>query len=264
MSDTHDNPWREPLDAYFPDFLALCFPRLHGDVDWAHGWRSLDREASEVFRDGDRGGRAVDTLTRVQGKNGGERIVHVHVELEGGYDADFPRRMFVSNIRLLERQRRPVVSLAVLADDRPGWRPESFRFRQWGCDLAFRFPRVKLWDYYERWPELEASRNPFATAVLAHLKARATRLDPRGRLDWKILLVRSLCFKGYPRQDVGRLYRFIDRLLRLPPELQQQFEDDVARFFRKAEGMPAHATGPPRRSGEATLRCPRDRQRIVI
>ncbi len=43
------------------------------------------------------------------------------------------------------------------------------------------FPAVKLWDYNECWSELEASDNPFATVVMAHLKTKATRKDNQVR-----------------------------------------------------------------------------------
>ena len=43
---------------------------------------------------------------------------------------------------------------------------------------------VKLRDYAARWDALEASDNPFAMVVMAHLHARATRRDPEGRLQW--------------------------------------------------------------------------------
>ncbi|WP_200861533.1 hypothetical protein [Methylohalobius crimeensis] len=63
-----------------------------------------------------------------------------------------------------------------------GWRPEGFDYGLWGCELAFRFPAVKLDDYRQRWEELASSENPFAVVVMAHLKARETRSDPAGRL----------------------------------------------------------------------------------
>jgi len=44
----------------------------------------------------------------------------------------------------------------------------------WGCELRFTYPIVKLRDYRARRAELEASDNPFATVVLAHLAAPDT------------------------------------------------------------------------------------------
>jgi hypothetical protein len=30
----HDSPWKEALEGYFPEFLALLFPRIHAGIDW--------------------------------------------------------------------------------------------------------------------------------------------------------------------------------------------------------------------------------------
>jgi hypothetical protein len=38
----------------------------------------------------------------------------------------FPERMFIYSYRVCDRYRRPVVSLAVLCDDNPNWRPDNF------------------------------------------------------------------------------------------------------------------------------------------
>ena len=106
----------------------------------------------------------------------------VHVEVQGQYEADFAKRMYVYNYRLFDRYNRQVVSLAVLADDRKRWRPRRYRTELWGCEERFTFPRVKLLDYADQEEALAASANPFAIVVLAYLKTRATRKHPDDRL----------------------------------------------------------------------------------
>ena len=73
--------------------------------------------------------------------------------------------MFVYNYRIFDRYKRPVASLAILTDDRPSWRPDRYGYAIWGCEMGLRFPVAKLTDYAKRWPELEQSDNPFASAV---------------------------------------------------------------------------------------------------
>ncbi len=36
-SSDHDSPWKEALERYFPDFLALLFPHIHAEIDWTRG-----------------------------------------------------------------------------------------------------------------------------------------------------------------------------------------------------------------------------------
>ncbi|WP_295390063.1 hypothetical protein [uncultured Thiodictyon sp.] len=36
-SSDRDSPWKEALERYFPDFLALLFPHIHAEIDWTRG-----------------------------------------------------------------------------------------------------------------------------------------------------------------------------------------------------------------------------------
>jgi len=46
-------------------------------------------------------------------------------------------------------------------------------------------------DYATRRTALETDDNPFATVVLAHLAAQATRQDPKARLGDKLALTKA-------------------------------------------------------------------------
>jgi len=135
--------------------------------------------------------------------------------------------MYVYNYRLFDRYRRRVASLAVLGDEQSGWRPERFGYELWGSRVSLEFPAVKLLDYRERWDELDASANPFATVVMAHLKAQETRQDAEGRKRWKLFLIRRLYERGYSRADVLQLFRFIDWVLQLPEEVEEMVWQEV-------------------------------------
>ncbi len=104
----------------------------------------------------------------------------------------------------------------------------------WGNRVSFKFRAVKLRDYNGRWTELEADPSPFATVVMAHLQAKRTKDQTPSRLSWKLRLVRRLYERGYPRQDVLELFRFIDWVLALPQELEQQFRNEVRKFEEKS------------------------------
>ena len=120
-----------------------------------------------------------------------------------------------------------MVSLAVLGDDRRGWKPSQFGYQLWGTKIDFNFQVVKLLDYAERWSDLEASRNPFATIVMAHLKAQDTREERQERKKWKLTLIRRLYSLGYSREDVINLFHFIDWVMSLPAELEQEFWQEI-------------------------------------
>lgn len=135
--------------------------------------------------------------------------------------------MYVYNYRLFDRYDREVASFAILTDDRPHWRPTEFAYELWGSRAGLTFPVVKLLDYRERWAALEASTNPFALLVMAHLKAQETAHDPDARYHWKFQLLRQLYTRGYTRQTILELFRFIDWLLILPDELERSLASDI-------------------------------------
>ena len=227
-----DGAWKEALEALLHDFLALLFPRMHAAIDWAYAPEFLDKELDQLAAWLGAAGMVVDKLVRARMLGGGELRLLVHVEVQSQRDASFAERMFAYYAGLYLQHRLPTVSLAVLGDEQGGWRPERFDREQLGCDNHFRFPMVKLLDYRARRPELEASANPFALVVLAHLAAQDTRHDPEGRRGLKWALTRRLYERGYTREEMLRLYRFIDLLLELPSDLATEFWRDMRAYER--------------------------------
>ena len=125
----------------------------------------------------------------------------------------------VYNYRLFDKYDKEVASFAVLGDDNPRWRPQSFGYRRWGTEAGLRFPIVKLLDYAARRSELEASANPFATVVLAHLDTQDTRQDQGERKDRKFRWVKRLRQRGWSETQVRQLFRVIDWMMELPAPL---------------------------------------------
>ena len=164
MATDFDSPWKEALDCYFEAFLALLFPNVHQQIDWTRGHESLDKEFQQVVREAEVGRRYVDKLAKVWTKDGVECWVLIHVEVQTARDPAFAQRMYVYNYRIFDRYNRKVVSLAVLADDDPNWRPDHYADELWGCSVEMHWSSVKLLDYADREAELENSKNPFAGA----------------------------------------------------------------------------------------------------
>jgi hypothetical protein len=226
----YDSPWKEALERYFEQFMAFFFPQAHEDIDWSRGHLFLDKELQQVTPDAAVGRRRVDKLVQVWRRGGDEAWVLVDVEVQSQEEAGFGERMYVYNYRLYDRYRRQVASLAVLGDERAGWRPGKFEYELWGCRAGLRFPVVKLLDYREEWSRLEGSDNPFATVVMAHLKAQETRGEAEERGRWKWELTKRLYERGYKREDVIGLYRFIDWVMSLPEGQEAAYWEKVREY----------------------------------
>jgi predicted transposase/invertase (TIGR01784 family) len=153
--------------------------------------------------------------------------VLIHVEVQNQPESNFAERMFCYYYRIRDRYSRQVASFAVLGDDQPSWRPQQFTDELFDCQVDFRFPIVKLLDYQSQWDQLEASENVFAIVVMAHLKTLETRHNGRERQRWKFALIRGLYQRGFEAEEVISLLHFIDWLMNLPEELNQQLWQQV-------------------------------------
>jgi hypothetical protein len=101
---------------------------------------------------------------------------------------------------------------------------------------------VKLLDYRARWAELEASRNPFATVVMAHLRAQETQANPEARKAAKWQLLRRLYEQGTARVDILNLFRFIDWVMGLPEALEEALWHEIVEY-EEAKRMPYVTSG---------------------
>lgn len=229
----YDSPWKEAIELYFKEFITFFFPALVPEIDWQRGHEFLDKELQQIVRDAELGRRWADKLVKVWLLDGTETWILIHIEVQSQYQPDFAERMYVYNYRLRDRYNRSVVSLAVLADDRPSWKPNTYKADLLGCKVCFEFPIAKLLDYVQNWDALDADSNPFATVVMAHLKAQETKDDPPTRKEWKLRLTRRLYEQGYGRNDILELYRFIDWLIELPAPLESIFQRELAQFERE-------------------------------
>ncbi len=225
-----DSVWKEAIEIYFQEFMEFFFPEIAKDIDFEKGYEFLDKELEKVTKDAEIGKRLADILVKVYLRDGSEKWLLIHIEVQGYYDRDLPKRMFIYNYRIFDRYGVDVVSLAILADDVKSFKADRYERVYWGFELKFKFPVVKILDYRGMWNELEKSKNPFAVIVMAHLKETEIKGDMDKRLFWKITLVKKLYEKGYQKRDILLLYKFIDWLVKLPEELSEKFHQEIIKY----------------------------------
>ena len=218
----YDSPWKEVIEQFFVEFMLFFFPRIHKQIDWSQGFAFLDKELQKITRDAEATRNTVDKLVKVFLLGGQEIWILIHIEVQGQRDAQFGVRMFIYYYRLFERYRKPIVSLAILTDESKTWRPSTYEQKLFGCELKLKFPTVKLLDYRAKMAQLERSQNPFALVVLAHLRSLETKRAPHKRMNAKLQLIRLMRGRGYTKKQIAELLRFIDWVLTLPQELEEE------------------------------------------
>ncbi|MGE0084340.1 MAG: DUF4351 domain-containing protein [Desulfococcaceae bacterium] len=237
MRDDYDTPWKEVLEQYFQEFMAFFFPEAHAEIDWSKGYEFLDKEFQKITKDADTGRRYVDKLVKVFLLNGDETWGLVHTDIQNEPEPGFSERMYIYNYRIFDKYRRPAVSFAVIGHVPKKAQIGKYDRRKWGCEVKFRFPVIRLSAYAKKREQLMKSVNPFAVVVMAHLLAQETAGKTENRLHEKMRIIRHLYRKGFSRQDIINLFRFIDWVMALPEKEDEIFRDEFMNI-EKEKKMP--------------------------
>lgn len=214
------------LDAFFQSFVAFFFPLIYADIDWARGYEFLDKELAKLGRAHAGGKRLADKLVKVWLKDGREAWLLIHLEIQGRPEKLFNRRTYIYNYRIFDRYGCEVISLVILTGG-GGARVGRYEVARWGFRLLCEFPVARITDYRGREDELLASQNPFAWVVLAQLKMLEAKSNAQKKLAAKRELLRGLLRGGAAKQYINGLLRFIDWVMVLPVELEQQLDYEL-------------------------------------
>ena len=219
MTD-NDSPWKEMLEQQLPLALAFFFPLIDADLDWTQEYHILEQELRALYPAGETGKRIADCLAKAVSKEGDSR--YMHGEVQGGVEADFPRRMHVYDYRAEDRFGQPVISFALLIDDDPDWRPDRYEATLCGKRRVLEFHTAKILDWRGREAELRTHANPVALFVLAQLASMRTKKDVPGRAAAKLEVILLLQERGMTEEELRHWYRYLDWLLALPKEYDRE------------------------------------------
>ena len=228
--EEYDSPWKEIIEHLFPQLMHFFFPTIATVIDWSRPAEFLDKELQRIAPRSKSGKQTVDKLVKVWRIDGSELWFLIHIEVQSQKDGGFPLRMYIYHYRIFDKYKQRAVSVAILGDDDPQWRPSQYEDQLLGCEVNMKFPIAKLLDYEANWQELEHNPNPFAIVVMAHLKAMATQNKEQDRLFWKKTLIRDLYKRNYSRQEVFNIFRFLDWVMKLPDALELQIQIMIGEY----------------------------------
>lgn len=224
-----DEGWKMVLERYLPHFLEFFFPNVLKDI-YSERIVSVATDFQKITKDSEVGSRFADKVVRVSLRESGEKLLLIHIEVQGEPEKEFERRLFIYNYRIFDRFNEDVVTLVALTGESSIRSPFCYELNKWGFRHLFEFPSVRLMEYKTRIEELEKSTNPFAVVTLTHLRYVEAHGDDNLRLFWKKALIKSLYQRGYSSEDVINLYCFIDWVISLPDDLEQQCLEDIRIF----------------------------------
>ena len=257
QSADNDNAWKEILDEhYFPKFMAFYFPKTYRIINFNRPIEFLDKEFQKIGIIGEVGNKRVDKLVKVFLKDGTEKWLLVHVEIQAAYEKDFEERLYIYNYRIFDRYHKNVITLVILTDDNKKFRPEKYEVKYPDTALTLKFGTRKLLDYRPQIAKLEKDKNPFAVITLTYLRLMEAKNDNAKKYFWKFTLIKSLYRKGYSKEDVRQLYKFIDWIVTLPVDLEKKLVYEI-KESEEEKAMPIITSAE--KIGAAKERAKRDK-----
>jgi hypothetical protein len=206
---TKDELWKGIIEELFEDFLHFFFPKFVHEVDFTKPFEFLDKELNELIPASESENRRADLLVKVFLKNGYEKWILIHTEVQGYGDKYFPLRMYTYNYRSYDRFNQDVVGLAILTDENPDFRPTFYERETWGTKIRYDFQTFKVLDYNEAY--YEKLDNPFASVMLvtrSFLRNKSLKTD-ENLLSLKLQLFRTMYEKGYNKEIIRKIANFI-------------------------------------------------------
>ena len=234
---SQDTAWKDLLDECLEEFLSFFFPNLYNLIDFTKGYETLDKELQQIVKHNIVGKRFADKLIKVFTKEGNEKILLIHIEVQSSKDQDLAERLFVYNYRIFDKYKKPVVTALVLSDPDPNYRPKAYEFKAAGFRLSMEFLTAKILDYKDRKTELRKSQNPFSFVILAILEYIEHRKDTDSLYKQKRDLILFLLRSGFTKKYIRTLLRFIDWTIQMPIDLEKKLYTEVDKY-KEEETMP--------------------------
>ena len=229
----YDAYWKEIITTLFADFVQFFLPDVHEQIDFSKPPEFLEQELQKLIADKLKKGKVInDKLAKVQLKDGSERWLLIHIEVQSYYEADFAERMFAYFYRIYDKYGPHITAMAIYTGSSKQ-QPDTFRYELFGTEVTYHFNTFSIRQAKEA--ALLTSDNPFALALLAGKYHLQTRKDVEKRYAFKRKLVTLALEKNYTRDTIMVLLRFVHLTVSLPKTLETKFEKELIKNLKMEE-----------------------------
>ncbi|BAV05335.1 hypothetical protein FLA_1342 [Filimonas lacunae] len=222
----------------FDDFLRFFFKEADTLFDMQREFQYLDKELEQLFpADTSNTPRFVDKLVKVYTKEGKDKWILVHVEVQGYDDKHFAKRMFTYFYRILDKYDKPVTAVAIFTDGNKRFIPSAYCYEFLGTKNTFEFNTYKIIEQDEQ--QLSEDENPFATIVLTVLLAlKKQKGNDENLFRLKYALAKSLLQKQIPRKKIDKLLIFLQFYVHFAnPDYNIKFDEAIEVLTNNAKTM---------------------------
>ena len=192
MAIPHDPIFKEFFHRFFREFMEIFFPAEAAQLDFAT-LKWIEQELISNFPDQIK--RVSDLIGEIALKNGGQRVILIHLEVEANRPKTLPNRMFEYYGLLRALRQKPVLPLALVLQKNVGgllW--QAHRETLLGHTIVeFHYGQVGLFDL-DSFAYLKAG-NPISSALATLMSAKPTE-KPQIKFEALNTIVKSALTQG--------------------------------------------------------------------
>lgn len=232
MDTSKDEIWKEILETMFPEFCEFFFPELHKLIDYSKGIDFLEQELNKIFYKSEVKKRRTDKLAKVILKDGTEKIILVHIEVQGYKDNNFEERMFTYFYRIYDRYKKnikDIIAIVIFTENNLDYKPSKFELNSYGTKLSYEYNIYKIIEQNE--DSLLKNKNIFSYVILSTLYSIKSSNDEKKKYIFKLKLAQLLISNNYSEDDIEKVLKFIDILI------EQKDIDLEKSFLREVKSM---------------------------
>lgn len=205
---TKDQIWKSIIEDLFNPFLHYFFADFTSEIDFSKGFVFLDKELQTISLKSNSKNRRADKLAKVWLKNGEEKWILIHIEVQGYTDDTFSQRVYNMHSRIKDKYNRPVAVLIIYTDDSPTFHPKEYKETCFSTEISLKFATFKV---LEHPPESQKNPdNPFSIIMeIVWHELRKNRLDDDHHLEIGKKIIWKLARKGFDRDTIQAIIQFI-------------------------------------------------------
>lgn len=234
---TQDVLWKAIIEDLFDDFLKFFYSKYVRYIDLKKGFEFLDKELQSIYPKSNTKNRRADKLVKVWLKNGEEKWILIHIEVQGYKDDSFDFRVYSSHYRIRDRYGKPVSVLAIYTDEHKEFHPSEFSEHCLGTTISLKFNTFKLLDFPPE--KLRRRKNVFAIVMeVAWYAMKRNKLKDEHLFDLSKKLIWKLARQGYQTGTIVKVLTFVKHYVRFEKsEFSSKFEEEIDIVLENNETM---------------------------
>lgn len=219
-----DKAWKIIINELFEQFIGFFMPEIYDFIDFSIKPKLLDNEFKALFPESESDDRRVDRLFEVKLKNGEEKWILLHIEIQSYEDKGFSKRMYHYYSRIFDKYDKEIEAIAVFTYKSDKHKYSEYKRELNTTSLVYKY---KIYDIaIQDIQKLEKSNNPFSFVIQTLIKAFDYKESDENNFNFKLELTKLLLDSGFIQKEINNLFSFINYVFEIR-------DKNLSREFRK-------------------------------